>query len=322
MQIRGAESWSTTRRACIASRLDPSQEAGRFTGQSRHPMTPGLELAIVAMVCFGASDLIYKRAAALGVPAHHFVMVQAWFFFPCVIAYAVAAGRFHLNAAAWWGAAAGLFAFVAFYNFARSLRSGSVSRNAPIFRLNFTLTAALAIVVLGESLTAYKIAGLGLALAAVWLLLGERSGDAPSAPAANRTSLIQVVIATIALGIANFIYKVGILGGATPETLLVTQTAAFMPLATIVVFVADRRLRPQPKAWIYAPLTAALLTAGFIALLYGLGRGPASVLVPVAQMGFVVTALLGAVLFREKLNPRKLCGLVVALAALALLAIS
>jgi hypothetical protein len=33
-----------------------------------HPyiMTPGLGFALGAMVCFGASDLIYKRAAAAG----------------------------------------------------------------------------------------------------------------------------------------------------------------------------------------------------------------------------------------------------------------
>jgi uncharacterized membrane protein len=60
----------------------------------------------------------------------------------------------------------------------------------------------------------------------------------------------------------------------------------------------------------------------FVLLLYGLARGPASVLVPVAQMSFVFTALLGAVMFNERLDTRKRIGLGVAVAALALFAVS
>jgi multidrug transporter EmrE-like cation transporter len=41
---------------------------------------------------------------------------------------------------------------------------------------------------------------------------------------------------------------------------------------------------------------------------------------PIAQMGFVVTALLGFVFLREPLTARKSAGLVVALLALASLA--
>jgi drug/metabolite transporter (DMT)-like permease len=284
-------------------------------------MTPGLVFALVAMVCFGAGDLIYKRAAAEGIPAHQFVMMQAWCFSPSVTLYAWASGMLDLNAAAWWGALAGLFAFIGFYNFARSLRTGSVSRNAPIFRLNFTLTAALAIVLLDERLTAAKLVGLCLALAAVWLLLGDKRSDAPAAGGLNRTSLTQVLLATVALGVSNFLYKVGLRGGATPETLLAAQAFVFMPLATLVVFVTDREIRPLRAGWRYAPAAAVCLIIGFIVLLHGLDRGPASILVPVAQMGFVVTALLGTALFHETFTRRKAAGLVVALAALGALAV-
>jgi uncharacterized membrane protein len=54
----------------------------------------------------------------------------------------------------------------------------------------------------------------------------------------------------------------------------------------------------------------------------GLERGEASVVVPIAQMGFVVTALLGFVLLREPLTARKGAGLVMASLALASLALS
>jgi multidrug transporter EmrE-like cation transporter len=46
------------------------------------------------------------------------------------------------------------------------------------------------------------------------------------------------------------------------------------------------------------------------------------VLVPVAQISFVFTALIGAALFHETLNLRKRTGLLIAVAALALFAVS
>src|SRR3970282_2434646 len=129
-------------------------------------MSPGYEYALVAMILLGLVDLFYKRGAAAGVQAHHFLMVQAWGFAPAVTLYGLITGTLKLEAAMLWGMGAGLFVFVALYNFARSLKSGSVSVVAPIFRLSFTVTAVLAVLILGEPLTGYQLAGLAPALAA------------------------------------------------------------------------------------------------------------------------------------------------------------
>jgi drug/metabolite transporter (DMT)-like permease len=105
-------------------------------------MTPGLPLALGAMACFGVSDIIYKRGAAAGIKAGDFLMLQAWVFCPGVTLYAWLSGNLdpHLSA---------------------------VSTNAPIFRLNFTITAALAILLLHEPFTAAKAIALACALVAV-----------------------------------------------------------------------------------------------------------------------------------------------------------
>ena len=142
-------------------------------------MTPGLGFALAAMLCFGASDLIYKRAAVGGVDGRQFAMLQAWVFCPGVTLYAWLSGNLHVNAAALWGALAGVFLLVAVINFVSSLRDTAVSTNAPVFRLNFTVTAALAILLLGEPFSATKAVALGCALAAVWLLLAERGARLP-----------------------------------------------------------------------------------------------------------------------------------------------
>jgi drug/metabolite transporter (DMT)-like permease len=282
-------------------------------------MTPGLGLAAGAMICFGLSDLIYKRAAKASVEPRQFIMQQAWVFCPGITLYAWLSGTLHLNLPALWGAFAGLFALAGFFNFIRSLESGAVSTNAPIFRLNFTITAALAIVLLGEAVTSVKIAALSCALIAVWLLLAEPASG-PARPSTE--SLVRVLIATVAIALANLFYKIGLIQGAVPETMVATQAWVFCSSATFFGWLHKRRLRAVAGVWRYSAPAALVMVVGYVLMLHGLARGPASVLVPVTQMGFVFTAVLGVLMFGEPFGVRKRVGLAVAIAALALFAVS
>jgi uncharacterized membrane protein len=278
--------------------------------------------AIAALVCYGVSDFIYKQAAAHGIRADHFLMVQGWFFCPLVILYALATRALALDEAAVWGSLAGVLVFVGFYYFIRSLRAGAVSTNASIFRLNFIVTVVLVVAVLGEPLTSSKVAGLALALAATWLLVGAGASADRAGGEARRRSLGEVAVATLAFGASNFFHTVGLRHGAVPETLAVAQAMLFMPLATTVVYVADRKLEPPAATFRYSAMAALLLLGATIFLLRSVAGGEASVLVPITQMGFIVAALLGIFVLRERVTARKAIGLVAALAALAVLAAS
>jgi len=276
--------------------------------------------AVVAMACYGFSDFVYKQAAGKGIRADHFLMAQAWFFCPTVILYALATRTLAFTPAALWGSLAGIFYFVGFYCFIRSLASGSVSTNSSIFRLNFIVTVLLAIALLGEPLTMTKVAGLALALLATWLLLGGGKSADGASTGAQRRSLVQVAIATVSFGTATFFHTMGLRQGANPETLMVAQAALFMPLATTVVLRAHGSLCVPPVTFRYAAAAAFALLAATLFLLRGISVGQASVLVPIAQMGFIVAALLGIFVLREAVTPRKAIGLASALAALAVLA--
>src|SRR5437763_7350237 len=174
-------------------------------------MTGGTGYALAALACYGLGDFIYKRATAAGVTPHHFLMGQGWCFCPAVLLYAWATDSVTLRIAVLWSGLAGLVIFVGFYYFLRALAAASVSIVAPIFRLNFLVTAALAIVVLGEPFKPLLLAALALALAAIWLLLGAdaRGGRREL----GRGALGAVLIATLALGAANFFHTVGLRHG-------------------------------------------------------------------------------------------------------------
>jgi drug/metabolite transporter (DMT)-like permease len=278
-------------------------------------ISTSISLATASMVLFGLADFAIKRAADMGVRPHHAIMVQAWFFSSSVVIYAFVTGTLVLTPATLWGAVAGLFMLIGFTAFMRSLVGESVSIQAPVFRLNFIVTASLAFLLLGETLTVNKALALLLALLAVWLLLG--SGKVTI----SRRALSQVLLATLMLGLGNVVYKIGLRQGAVPETLVVTQALVFVTLATVQVLVIDRQIAPPAAAFRYPPVAAILLAVAFVLLVRGLSTGDASVVVPISQMGFVVTAVLGIALLGEHLTLRKAGGLIAAVLSLLAFAV-
>lgn len=273
--------------------------------------------AMIALVCYGVSDFVYKQAAGAKIRADHFIMAQAWLYCPTIIVYTLLAHKFVPAPAALWGSLAGFATFTGLYYFSRSLSEGAVSTNASIFRMNFIVTAGLAILVLGEPLTVRKTAGLALALVATRLLIERGRGEA----GAPRTrSLVQVGFATLCFGAANFFHTIGLRHGAVPETLVMAQAAVFMPLATAVVFFKDRQVKPPARTFRFSVPATALQLLATVTLVRAIALGQASVLVPIAQMGLLVAAVLGIALLGERATPRKMAGLAMAVGALAVLA--
>lgn len=285
-------------------------------------MSPSIAYALAALLLYGFADFVYKRGAAAGALPHQFLMVQTWFFSSLALVLGVFSATLRFNIAALWGAVAGVLVVIGYYNFAYSLRHGAVSTNAAVFRLSFIVTTVLAVFVLGESLTVLKIAGLVLALLALWLLLAIPNAGPEVSKAARNTSLVRVLVATVAVGFASFGYKLGLRQGAAPIALVVAQGAVATMVATAFTAYVDRGIRPSRAALAHAPVSAMLLVGAFICLANGLEQGEASVVVPIAQMGFVVTAPLGVVFLREPFTTRKGAGLLAALLALASLASS
>ena len=286
-------------------------------------MTPAIAYALAALVCYGLGDFIYKRAAAAGLAPVHLLLGQAWLFCPVVILYAWVTHTLRLDLPSIWGGVAGAFLLVGFYNFSRALQGGAaVSAVAPVFRLNFIVTAALAIGWLHEPLTAAKLAGFVLSFVAGWLLLGAASAAPASDHAAPRGSLVRVVIATIMTGAGAFCHKVGLVGGATPESLLSAQAIVFCSAVTVMAYAMTGTLRLPRGSFQHFGPAAVVLVGAFLFMLYGLRVGEASVVVPIAQMGFVIAAVLGVAFFREAVTARKLTGLAAAVAALLVLAMS
>lgn len=282
-------------------------------------MASGVAYALLTLFCFGLNDLLFKRAAQHHAASHQVMMILTLTMLPLFVAYGLATRSIVPAPVALWGSLGGLFAFFGFYNFSRSLSYGAVSVLSPIFRLQFVVTAVLALAFLSEHLSVAKVAGLGLAMAAVWLLLGNSAGTKAEIP---RAAIVRVLLATIAVGVAFFLFKLALRQGATPATVLLCQILALSSASTALSLYLDRGFAASPAALRYGIPFGVSQAVGFGALIKGLAVGEASILVPIAQLSFVLTAVVGLTFLKEAVTARKTAGLVAAVGAVALLALA
>jgi uncharacterized membrane protein len=266
------------------------------------------------MVLHGTADLLFRRATPHRFTPASFMVLQSWFFGPTALAFAAATGTFRWSPAILFGPVAGGLTFVSTYAFLRSLQApgSQVSVNAPIYRLNLVLTAALAIAFLGERITGAKLAGLLLATAAV-LLFSETS---PARLGARPGGLAWAFLAMAAFGVLSFVYKIAVRLGAPPPLLIFGQFCALTTIALCYATWVEGGLRLTPTIWAHAPICGVLNSSGRVLLAWALLTGEASAAVPVSQMSFVFTFLLAVPLFGEPVTGRKAAGLLAAILAI------
>ena len=219
--------------------------------------------------------------------------------------------------AAAWGIFAGAIVMVANAMLVESLGRINVSLGSTIYRLNTIGVVIFAVVFLHEALTAPKLGGIALGIVAVVLLYqhGGRSGH-------ERLLLASVSLAigaSLLRATFGIMSKVGLTDG-TDAFLFMLYIAIGWTLAAMAYGV----IRRQPKGALrnvipYAVGSGALICLVVSFLLLGLRTGEASVVIPIANMSFVVALLTSAAFRMERFTGRKLVAVATAAVAIALL---
>ena len=195
-----------------------------------------------------------------------------------------------------------------------SLGRMNVSLGSTIYRLNTIAVVAFAVAFLSEALTWRKLSGVAFGVIAVMLLYrrGGREGDDRRLV----TALWIAISASLLRAAFGIFSKVGLTGGIDPFVFLVYVGAGWTLTAIAYGIVRGRSPVPVREILPYAILSGVL--ACFVAsfLLLGLRTGEASIVIPIANMSFVVALLTSAALSMERLTRQKL--LAVGSAALAI----
>jgi len=298
-------------------------------------MSLGLELGLIAALCWGSTDvsaaLAGRRLGSLGVAA----IVQGTSLI-AVIALALVRGA-GLPARPEDTVAAlvnGVLASIAYLSFFTALRIGPVSVVSPVVAAYGGLTVVLAVVLRGETLAPLQALGAAIATAGVVLTgLVSDSGWRGTRLVGRGVVFALVAMACFAIltvGLAGPIRSAGWL-----PVLLVSRTAngaTIWIILAVVVLTRPRwaetlvRTDPRPGARLRSAVGAALVggildIAGFVAFAVGLEQAPTWIVGLASSFGPVVTVIVAVALWGERLRPTQwagLAGIGVGLVAVAL----
>ena len=284
--------------------------------------------AVTALLLGAVADLLYRVAQQRGIDAPNFIFWQSTVFTTIIWAASVTSWVIFggdgpigfIHSSTWlYGVPAGVFGYLGLTLFVASLRTGDASVNAPIFRLNFVVTALGAIIILGESADPLKLGGILLAVLAVLVLLNITQ---ISAIRSNVRSLLLAVAGSIFFGVAGLISKAGLdTGDIGAVPMVLTQTVGFQQ-AAIITLLRGRNFSISRPVVQFAPGIAVIQVMWAVLLFESLRIGDASISYPIVQMSFVITAILAVIFLKEEMNRSKGGGLVIAVIAVIVLGLA
>lgn len=219
-----------------------------------------------------------------------------------------------------FGLSAGILLTLSNLLLIESLTHINVSLGSTIYRLNTIGVILLSVIFLGETIGLFKSMGIMMGIIGVLLLYQKSHPDRE-----ERTFLLffsVVIVASILRATYGVVTKGGILQQANPEMMLLLISSCWIIGGGLYAFVRERRFRFTRKKMAYSFLSGLLVYLIVNCLMSAVKIGEASIVIPVANMSFVVALALSVGLRMETLTLRKSFAIVCAVLSILLLALA
>lgn len=216
-----------------------------------------------------------------------------------------------------YGFAAGAMVTLSNLLYIESMTHLDISLGATIYRLNTVGVVILGLIFLGEPLGGIKLLGIACAVVAVIFLYQRGEGRH-----ARLVSLFLWVIILAALLRASFgvISKAGIMAGASPSMIMVLGAVSWVVGGLCYALCRERRMVPMGQKEVGYCVASGLVVFAIVNfLMLGLKYGEATVVIPIANLSFVVALVISVLLRYESITARKIVAVGFASAAIVLL---
>ncbi len=284
-----------------------------------------------------ASDLFFGLSTAFGYGTSDFVARQAShrighvrvLFYLDVIGFAIFApialilesGLWHWSDAWWIVLGLGVLNTFASLFLYRSFEYGVLSVVSPIASSYPAVTAALAILFLGDRPGVPATAGIVCALGGILLLSRGGVHPANAPPKDARMGIVSAFGAFAGYGVFYFALKYVVADvGAITVTAVVRLVGVLVLLALAAAGVLHVRGLPRPL-WSYLGAMGILDSLAFIAFNIGILGGSVAIVGTLSGLFSAVTVVLAAAILRERLTRIQLVGVLSVFAGVVLIAL-
>ena len=272
----------------------------------------GIVFALICLVLTAFNDFVFKLFARKERSKGLFCSIIGIFWMVALSWTLRNCGSIDWKATLFWGSVSGIFSAGGNLLLIEGMARQSAGLCSLIYRLNMVPVVIGAGLFLGEIPSTTQYIGIVLALLAIILFQWGSSGG-------NATN--WALKATLIVGIASLMragmglsYKYGFTHGANKDVVPFINSLFWIFGGLIYALIRERKtLKFDRKLAGYGALSG-LLVAGIVFFMAGsLYYGKAAVVLPIAQMSFIATFVLGIVFLKEKFSklhiPALLCGI-------------
>ena len=201
-----------------------------------------------------------------------------------------------------------------------SLTHMDVSLGSTVYRLNTVVVVALSFVFLAESVGGMKLLAIGFGVAAALVLYHGTHHGLDLALARNFFWL--AVLASVLRACFGVISKAALVHGVSYATILLVSAACWVVGGLAYARYRERRVRITRDKLKYALLAGVLVFAVVNTLIWGLERGDASTVIPIANLSFVVALTVSVLWGMERFTPRKALATALAVVCIGLMSMT
>ena len=190
----------------------------------------------------------------------------------------------------------------------KAISTGDINKVVPLDKSSTVLTAIIAMIFLGESVTVPKVTGLIVITVGTYLMIGKKNGEPETKKGAGW--FVFGALSAVFAALTSVLAKVGI---RNVESNLATaiRTAVVLVMAWLTVFATGKtgKIKETPKnELIFIVISGILTGASWICYYKALQLGEVSVVAPIDKLSIVVTVVFSYIVFKEKLTLKSFMG--------------
>jgi drug/metabolite transporter (DMT)-like permease len=282
-------------------------------------LSQGVTFALLSMLFAGVNDVVFKKYAVKDRSRGMYVLGIGfvWAILQILFSFITKTSFSFDFTAIYYGLLAGLILAGANILLIESLTHINVSLGSTVYRLNTIAVVILSFIFLGESLEPIKLAGIAFGIASVLLLY---HGDNVKA-ASDKFILFfwLAIFASLLRAAYGVVSKVGLLAFADINTIILLAALCWIGSGALYAKYVERRFVVTKKKILYSILSGSLVFCIVNTLILGLKSGQASIVVPIANMSFIIALLISVLVGTERMDFKKLVAIAFAAASITAL---
>lgn len=193
----------------------------------------------------------------------------------------------------------------------KAISIGDVNKVVPLDKSSTVLAAVIAVIFLGESVTAPKITGLIAVAVGTYMMIGKKDGAGEKKRGLGW--FFYGSLSAVFAALTSVLAKVGI---ENVESNLATtvRTAVVLVMAWLTVLVTGKGKlvkETTKKELLFIVISGILTGASWLCYYRALQLGEVSVVVPIDKLSILVSIAFSYIVFKEKLTLKSFMGLMI-----------